>query len=85
MGRALFVIIALASAAMAAMLTGTIAHDDFGISMDTIRTDALSAAGFILAAVAWRVLVEAAKVNCVRSTRGLLAPTLRWRAALCRN
>jgi hypothetical protein len=54
MGRAAFafVIIALASAAMAAMLTGSVAHDEFGIPLDTIRTDALSAAGFIFAAIA---------------------------------
>jgi hypothetical protein len=44
-GRAAFLIIALASAAMAAMLTGGVAHDEFGIPLDTIRTDALSAAG----------------------------------------
>ena len=39
-------IIALATAAMAAMMTGSVAHDEFGISLDTIRTDALSAAGY---------------------------------------
>jgi hypothetical protein len=52
MGRAAFLIIALATAAMAAMMTGSVAHDEFGISLDTIRTDALSAAGLIFAAVA---------------------------------
>ena len=52
MGKAAFLIIALATAAMAAMMTGSVAHDDFGIPLDTIRTDALSAAGLIFAAVA---------------------------------
>jgi hypothetical protein len=50
--RPAFLIIALATAAMAAMMTGSVAHDDFGIPLDTIRTDALSAAGLIFAAVA---------------------------------
>ena len=40
MGRAAFLIIALATAAMAAMMTGSVAHDEFGIPLDTIRTDA---------------------------------------------
>jgi hypothetical protein len=52
MGKAAFLIIALATAAMAAMMTGSVAHDDFGIPLDTVRTDALSAAGLIFAAVA---------------------------------
>jgi hypothetical protein len=50
--RVAFLIIALASAATAAMMTGSVAHDEFGIPLDTIRTDALSGAGFIFAAVA---------------------------------
>jgi hypothetical protein len=50
--RVAFLIIALASAAMAAMITGSVAHDEFGIPLDAIRTDALSAAGLIFAAVA---------------------------------
>jgi hypothetical protein len=58
MGRAVVHIIALASAAMAAMMTGSIAHDEFGIPLDTIRTDALSAAGLIFAAVACGSLLE---------------------------
>jgi hypothetical protein len=52
MGRATFLIIALASAAMAAMMTGSFAHYELGVPLDTIRTDALSAAGLIFAAVA---------------------------------
>jgi hypothetical protein len=52
MGRAAFLIIAVATAAMAAMLTGNIAHDDFGIPLDAIRMDALRGAGLIFAAVA---------------------------------
>jgi hypothetical protein len=51
-GRVAFLIIALATAAMAAMMTGSVAHDEFGIPLDTIRTDALSAAGVVFAAIA---------------------------------
>jgi len=42
---------------MLAMMTGSIAHDEFGIPLETIRTDALSAAGFIFAAIAGASLV----------------------------
>ena len=52
MGKAAFLIIALATAAMAAMMTGSVAHDQFGIPLDTIRMDALAAAGVIFAAIA---------------------------------
>ncbi len=52
MGRAAFLILALATAAMAAMLTGSVAHDEFGISLEAIRTDALGAAALIFAAIA---------------------------------
>jgi hypothetical protein len=52
MGRAAFLIIALANAAMAAMMTGSFAHYELGIPLDAIRTDALSAAGLIFAAIA---------------------------------
>jgi energy-converting hydrogenase Eha subunit C len=58
MGRAAFLIIALASAAMVAMMTGSVAHDEFGIPLDTIRMDALSAAGLIFAAVACGSLLK---------------------------
>ncbi len=51
MGRAAFLIIAVATAAMAAMMTGSVAHGEFGIPLDTIRTDALAAAGVIFAGV----------------------------------
>ena len=61
MGRAAFLIIALATAAMAAMTTGAVAHDEFGILLDTIRTVALSAAGFIFAAIAWGSLLTRKK------------------------
>jgi hypothetical protein len=61
MGRAALLIIALATAAMAAMLTGSVAHDDFGIPLDAIRTDALSAAGFIFAALACGSLLRRKK------------------------
>ena len=49
MVRVAFLIIALATAAMAAMLTGSIAHDEFGVPLDVIRVDALKAS-MILAA-----------------------------------
>jgi hypothetical protein len=59
MGRAIFLIVALASAAMAAMMTGSIAHDELGIPLEAIRTDALSAAGLIFAALAcWSLLTQ---------------------------
>jgi small neutral amino acid transporter SnatA (MarC family) len=61
MGRVAFVVIAVATAAMAAMLSGSVAHDHLGISLDTIRMDALSAAGFILAAVACGSLLRRKK------------------------
>ena len=70
MGKAAFLIIALASAAMAAMMTGSVAHDDFGIPLDTIRTDALSAAGLIFAAVACGSLLTRKKVNARCGPRG---------------
>jgi hypothetical protein len=46
---------------MAAMMTGSVAHDDFGIPLDTIRTDALSAAGLIFAAIACGSLLKRKK------------------------
>jgi hypothetical protein len=61
MGRGAFLVIALGVAAMLAMMTGSIAHDEFGIPLETIRTDALSAAGFIFAAIAGASLVTRKK------------------------
>jgi hypothetical protein len=61
MGRVTFLIIAVATAAMAAMITGSVAHDDLGIPLDTIRTDALSAAGLVFAALACASLLEPKK------------------------
>jgi hypothetical protein len=52
MVRVAFLLIAVATAAMAAMLTGSLAHDEFGVPLDVIRTDALRAAGALFAAVA---------------------------------
>jgi hypothetical protein len=52
MGRVALLIIAVTTAAMAAMLTGSVAHDDFGIPLEAIRMDALRGAGLIFAAVA---------------------------------
>lgn len=61
MGRVAFLIIALAAAGMAAMMTGSVAHDEFGIPLDTIRSDALSAAGLIFAATACASLLTGKK------------------------
>jgi hypothetical protein len=47
--RVAFVVTALIAAAMVAMLTGSIAHDELGIPLDVIRVDALKA-GMVLAA-----------------------------------
>jgi hypothetical protein len=51
MGRVAILLIAVSTAAMAAMLTGSVAHDEFGVPLDVIRIDALKAAGVLLAAV----------------------------------
>jgi hypothetical protein len=56
MGRVVVVVIALTSATMVAFLTAGIAHE-LEIPLDAVRTDALSAAGLILAAVAAATLV----------------------------
>ena len=61
MGRVAFLIIAVATAALAAMLTGSVAHDDFGIPLSEIRIDALRAAGFIFAALACGSLLRQKK------------------------
>jgi hypothetical protein len=58
MGRVIFPIIASAAAAIVAMTTGSLAHDDLGIPLDTIRTGSLSAAGFIFAALAFGSLLK---------------------------
>jgi hypothetical protein len=60
MVRAAFLIIAMATAPVAAIILGDVA-DDMGIPLDTIRTDALSAAGFIFAAVACGALLRRKK------------------------
>jgi hypothetical protein len=56
MVRVAFLVIALTTAAMGAMLTGSIAHDEFGIPLDVIRVDALKGSA-ILAAVAGELLL----------------------------
>ena len=43
MGRVVILILSLATAAAIAVLSGIIAHDDFGIAADTIRVDAFAA------------------------------------------
>jgi hypothetical protein len=52
MGRLVIPTLAVAAAAVTAILFGTVAHDDLGIAVDTIRTDALSGAGFMIIVVA---------------------------------
>ena len=52
MHRVGFLVIAVAIAAMAAMLTKSVAHNEFGIPLDVIRVDALRAAGVMAVAVA---------------------------------
>jgi hypothetical protein len=47
MGRVVVAILALIAAAAIAVLSGIIAHDDFGIATDTIRIDALRSAACI--------------------------------------
>jgi len=61
MGRAVFLTVAMSTAVMAAMLTRSIVHDEFGIPLDAIRLDALSAAGFIFTAVACGSLIRRKK------------------------
>jgi hypothetical protein len=58
MGRAAILTIAVTTAAMVAMLTGSIAHDGFGIPLDAIRMDALSGAGLMFATVACSSLIS---------------------------
>jgi hypothetical protein len=58
MGRAAILILALLAAAAVAFLFGTIAHDDLGIASDTIRTDALSSAGFLFMVLAFGNLLR---------------------------
>jgi hypothetical protein len=56
MSRALFVLLAVAIAVMAAVAFGTIAHDSLGIARATIRIDALAGVAIIgsaLAAKSW--------------------------------
>jgi hypothetical protein len=57
MGKLAGLAIALSSAVLAAMLFGTLAHEELGISLDTIRTQALGAAGFVFLAVACGLLL----------------------------
>jgi hypothetical protein len=46
------------AAAATALLLGLIARDDIGMPADMVRTDALSAAGFIFAAVSCGTLLK---------------------------
>jgi formate/nitrite transporter FocA (FNT family) len=52
MSRVVIPILSLVTAAATAFLFWIIAHDDWGIAVNTIRTDALASAGFILVVLA---------------------------------
>jgi hypothetical protein len=58
MERALDLIISFGSAVFAALFVGTIAHDDLGLSVAAIRTDALSGAGLIFAVLAGTAMLK---------------------------
>jgi hypothetical protein len=49
--RIFYLVLSLLSAAMAALFLAAIARYDFGMTCAAIRTDALSAAGLLFAAV----------------------------------
>jgi hypothetical protein len=51
----------LIAAAVTAILIGMIAHDEMGMAVDAIRTDALSAAGLLFAAVSFGSLPKRKK------------------------
>ena len=57
MVRVAFLVIALTTAAMAAMLTGSIAHDEFNIPLDVIRVDALKGSAILAAVVGGLLLM----------------------------
>lgn len=54
-------ILSLIAAAVTAILIGMIAHDEMGMAVDAIRTDALSAAGLLFAAVSFGSLPKRKK------------------------
>jgi hypothetical protein len=61
MQRTADTILGLTAAVATALLLGLIARGDVGMSADMIRTDALSAAGIIFAAVATASLLRRKK------------------------
>jgi hypothetical protein len=61
MGRVIFAILSLIAAAVTAILFGTVAHDELGIAVDTIRTDALTSAGFLFLILAGGSLLRRSK------------------------
>jgi hypothetical protein len=58
MVRVVIVILPVLAATTVAFLFGTIAHNDLGIASDTIRTDALSGAGFLFMVLAFGNLIK---------------------------
>jgi hypothetical protein len=57
MGRAIFPILALVSAATVAMVTSSLAHG-LGVPLDMVRTDALGVAGLIFASLVFGSFVK---------------------------
>jgi hypothetical protein len=51
MGRALYLLVALLTAILAALLLVVFARYNIGMSREAIRADALSVAGFLFAAI----------------------------------
>jgi hypothetical protein len=58
MDRLVIPALALVIAVVVAILFGNFAHDDLGIAIDTIRTDALTSAGFLCVIVACGTLLK---------------------------
>jgi hypothetical protein len=54
-------IVTLGSAVFAALFIGTIAYDEIGMTVEAIRTDALSVAGLLFATVAGVSFLERRK------------------------
>jgi hypothetical protein len=54
-------ILSLIAAAVTAILIGMITHDEMGMAVDAIRTDALSPAGLLFAAVSFGSLPKRKK------------------------
>jgi hypothetical protein len=58
MVRVAFVVTALIAAAMVALLSGSIAHDELGVPLDVIRVDALKASAILAVVVGGLLLIR---------------------------